>query len=395
MRARLALGSILAVITLAAVPVTASSQTTVTAPALDFSGLIFGNYQYRTDTIAKNALGGQSPNRFDLGRVYLNFRMPAGERGSIRVTTDLYQNTGGGGYYAGWAVRLKYAYFQYDLTKKLFGVDGLNAVGRIGMLHTVMVDHVDSYWPRFLGQNALETHGFFASADVGVASLVTLPKRRGETYITIQNGTGYTAAETDRFKDIAARFSWTPFGSDSGFLRTFVITPWYLKGRAAGNFAAGGAGQVGPGRNGAITEGVQRDRRGLFAAVRDRRFTGGAEFSQRVEEIESGANTVASPRVVRDRTSDLISAFAVVRPLELADAKKRSRFSVFGRFDNFDFDDTPKTKTTIGWAGVMWDLNARSTFTLDYQAMKTETTVGTTTLGVPTNTVFMHWVVNF
>lgn len=379
---------------LALVAPAASAQTTP-APALDFSGLIFGNYQYRTDTIAKNALGGQSPNRFDLGRAYLNFRMPAGERGSIRVTTDLYQNTGGGGYYAGWAVRLKYAYFQYDLTKNLFGVDGMSAVGRIGMLHTVMVDHVDSYWPRFLGQNAMETHGFFASSDVGVASLITLPKKRGEAYVTVQNGTGYTAAETDRFKDIAARFSWTPFGSDSGFLRTFVITPWYLKGRAAGNFAGGGAGQVGPGRNGAITEGVLRDRRGLFAAVRDRRFTAGAELSQRVEEIESGANTVASPRVVRDRTSDLMSAFAVVRPLELADSKRRSRFSVFGRFDHFDFDDTPEITTTLAWAGVMWDLNARSTFTLDYQAMKTETTVGPASVGVPTNTVFVHWVVNF
>jgi hypothetical protein len=371
-----------------------SAQTNPTG-SLDFSGLVFGSYQYRTDSIARNALGGESPNRFDMGRAYLNFRMPAGERGSARVTTDLYQNSAGGGYYAGWAIRLKYAYFQYDLTKNLFGVDGMSAVGRIGMLHTVMVDHVDSYWPRFLGQNALETHGFFASSDVGIASLVTMPKRRGEAYVTINNGTGYTSAETDRFKDVSARFSWTPFGSDSGFLRTFVITPWYLKGRAAGNFATGGAGQVGPGRNGAVTEGVQRDRRGLFAAVRDRRLTAGAEFSQRVEEIESGANTAASPRVVRDRTSDLISAFAVVRPLELADAKRRSPFSVFGRFDHFAFDDTPDTKTSLAWGGAMWDLNARSTFTLDYQAMKTRTTVGATAVVVPTNTIFMHWVVNF
>lgn len=395
MRARFAFSCILGLLALTTVPVTASSQTTTPAPTLDFSGLIFGNYQYRTDTIASNALGGQSPNRFDLGRVYLNFRMPAGERGSIRVTTDLYQNTGGGGYYAGWALRFKYAYFQYEFTKSLFGVDGMGAVGRVGMVHNVMVDHVDSFWPRFLGQNALETHGFFASADVGVSSLVTMPKRRGEAYLTVLNGTGYTAAETDRFKDIAARYSWTPFANDSGFLRTFVITPWYLMGRAAGNFAAGGAGQVGPGRNGAITEGVQRDRRGLFAAVRDRRFTGGAEFSQRVEEIEGGANTVVSPRVVRDRTSDLMSAFAVVRPLELADAKKRSKLSLFGRFDTLDFDDTPVTKTTVAWGGVMWDLNSRATFTLDYQAMKTKTTVGATTTTVPTNTVFLHWVTSF
>ena len=390
MRAR----TILCMLVLAVGPSLVSAQTPAT-PSFDFSGIIFGNYQYRTDTVAKNALGGESPNRFDLGRVYLNFRMPAGDRAGIRVTTDLYQNTGGGGYYAGWAVRLKYAFLQYDFTRKLLGVDGLSATGRIGMLQTVMVDHVDSYWPRFMSQNALETHGFFASADLGVSTLVTLPKRRGEAYVTLVNGGGYAAAETDRFKDVAARFSWTPFANDSGFLRNFVITPWYLKGRGAGNFATGGAGQVGPGRNGAITEGVQRDRRGVFTAVRDRRLTGGAEFSQRVEELESGANTVANPRVVRTRTSDLLSAFAVARPFEIADATRRSRFSLFTRFDSFDFDDTPDTKTTLAWGGVMWDLNARSTFTLDYQTMKTRTTVGAATITVPTNTVFAHWVVTF
>ena len=376
-------------------PTAALAQSAPATPVLDFSGTIFGNYQYRTDTIAKNALGGESPNRFDLGRAYLNFRMPAGERASIRVTTDLFQNTAGGGYYAGWAVRLKYAFLQYDLTRKLLGVDGLSATGRVGMLQTVMVDHVDSYWPRFMGQNALETHGFFASADLGVSTLLTLPNRRGEAYVALVNGSGYTAAETDRFKDVAARFSWTPFGADSGFLRTLVVTPWYLKGRGAGAFAAGGGGQVGPGRNGAWTDGVQRDRRGLFVAVRDRRLTGGAEFSQRIEEIESGANTAGSPRVVRDRTSDLVSAFALLRPLELADSRKRSRLSLFTRFDSFDFDDAPEIRNTVAWGGVMWDLNSRSTFTLDYQSMKISTTIAGTTVTVPTNTLFAHWVVNF
>ena len=379
---------------LAAAPHAASAQG-VAAPALDFSGLFFGSYQYRTDTIARNSLGGRSPNRFDLGRVYLNFRMPAGERGSVRVTTDLYQNTGGGGYYAGWVIRLKYAFFQYESSRRLFGVEGLTAAGRIGMVQSVMVEHVDGFWPRFLGQDALETHGFFASADVGIATLVTMPNRRGEAYVTVLNGPGYISAETDRFKDVAARYSWTPFANDSGFLRTLVVTPWYLKGRAGGNFAAGGPGQVGPGRNGAVTAGVQRDRRGLFSAVRDRRLTAGAEFSQRIEEIESGANTAFSPRVVRDRTSDLISSFAIVRPLDLADAKKRSRFAVFGRFDSFDLDDAPVTKTTLAWGGVMWDLNSRATVTADYQTMRTKTAAGAATVTVPTNTIFLHWSTTF
>jgi hypothetical protein len=358
----------------------------VVTPALDFSGIIFGNYQMRTDTIAKNALGGKSPNRFDLGRVYLNFRMPAGERGSMRITTDLYQNTGGGGYYAGWAVRLKYAYFQYEFTKKLFGVENLGALGRVGMVHTVVVDHIDSYWARWLSQNALETHGFFASADVGAVSLVTLPKRRGEMYLTLTNGPGYTSAEVDRFKDIGARFSWTPFATDSGFLRTLAITPWYLKGRTAGNFAVGAPGL-------AWTEGIQRDRRGLFVGIRDRRFTGGAEFAQRIEELEAGA-TLAT-RTVRTRTSDLVSAFAIVRPMELGDAKKRSRLGLFARWDDFTLDDATAIHSTTDliWGGLLWDLNNRATISLDYQKMTV--TAGATGVKTPTNTLFLHWVTTF
>jgi hypothetical protein len=374
-----------AVLALAAVSYAAPlvAQQPPVAPALDFSGVMFGNYLYRLDSAAKAGLGGKNPNRFDIARVYLNFRMPAGERGSIRATTDIYQNAVPGGYYNGWSLRFKYAYFQYDATKTLFGVDGLAMVARVGMLHNVVVEHMDSYWPRWMSQNAVETHGFFASADMGAAALVTLPKRRGEMYFTVLNGNGYTAAETDRFKDVAARFSWTPFANDSGFLRTFAITPWISKGRSGGQFQSGGPGQVGP-----VTEGILRDRRGVFAGVRARRLTAGAEFSQRVEEVEGGANTVATPRTVRSRTSDLTSAFAIVRPLELMDKSRRSRLALMTRMDDFQFDDTPQSSTSLAWFGVMWDLTPRSTVTIDYQVV----TGKTATTSVPSRNLFLHWV---
>lgn len=366
-------------------PATSLSQNPAT-PGFDFSGVMFGNYQMRTDSAARAATGGKRPNKFDFGRIYLNFRMPAGEKGSIRVTTDMYQQTGGAAaYYAGWAVRLKYAYFQYELTKNLAGVDGLTAVGRIGMLHNVIVEHMDSYWPRWLSQNAVETHGFFASADVGAASLITLPNRHGEAYVTIMNGSNYTAAETDRFKDIAARFSWFPFGRDSGFLRTLAVTPWYSKGASASVFFNGGPGQVGP-----VTEGLQKDRRGLFVGVRDRRLTGGVEYSQRIEDVEAGLNTVAVPRTVRNRTSDLVAAFALVRPLEIITGKQ-SRFGVFGRYDDFEFDDVTNSSNQVAWAGLFWDINARSTITVDLQEMR-PITAG---VRVPQRTAFIHWVANY
>src|SRR5689334_21035788 len=78
-------------------------------PQLDFSGVNDGNYQFQTDSASTAATGAKAPNKFNIERVYLNFRMPAGDHGAIRVTTDVL-NTTAGGYYAGWTVRLKYAY---------------------------------------------------------------------------------------------------------------------------------------------------------------------------------------------------------------------------------------------------------------------------------------------
>ena len=125
------------------VPSLAAAQgTSVTVPALDFSGLLFGNFGWRTDDAAKATTGGKALSKFDLGRAYLNFRMAAGDHGSIRVTTDIFQQSPSA-YYSGWTVRLKYGYYQHDFTKSFAGVQGLGAVGRIGMLHTVVVDHME------------------------------------------------------------------------------------------------------------------------------------------------------------------------------------------------------------------------------------------------------------
>lgn len=368
---------------LAVVPSVLSAQAS--RPAWDFSALVFGNFQVRTDSAAKVATGGKPSNRFDVGRAYLTFRAPAGDRASVRITTDIFQNTATG-YYAGWTVRLKYGILQYDLSKNLAGVDGLGAVARIGMLHTVVIEHVETFWPRWLGNSPVETHGFFSSADVGAATLLTLPARKGEAYLTITNGPGYTAAETDRFKDIAARLSFTPFGNDSSMLRTFTITPWYYLGNTASAFAQGGGAQMGP-----VSDGLQRDRRGLFVGLRDRKLTLGGEFSQRIEELESGANTVASPRTVRDRTSNLASVFGVVRPMELFGSAQRSPFGIVGRLDRFTVDTDADPSTLLLILGAIWDLNDRSSIAFDYQ--------GTTPKDSPTaaksRTWYLHWTAAF
>ena len=362
-------------------------------PVLDFSGLLFGNFQYRTDSAARAATAGQPGDRFDIGRAYLNFRLPAGDRGAVRVTTDVYQQTGtAAAYYAGWAIRLKYGYFQYELTRNLAGVQGLAAAARIGMLQTVIVEHEETFWPRWMGNSPTEFNGFFSSADVGLSALITLPNRYGEVYTTMVNGPGYSSGENDRYKDFAGRVSITPFGRDSGFLRTLTVTPWYSVGALASQFVLGGPGQVGP-----VSQGLEKNRRGVFLGIRDRRLTGGLELAQRLETVESVLNTPVSPRVTSDVTRGLVSGFAFVRPLEIFDPKRRSPLSVFGRHDRLDNANVVGARNVLTWFGALWDVNARVTFSIDYQELKADNppVVPPTNTTVPTRSVFLHWVVNY
>ena len=60
---------------------------TVSIP-VDFSGVLYANFQYRGDKGPS-----KSQNKFDLERAYLTFRMPAGDRATIRITADVFQQT--------------------------------------------------------------------------------------------------------------------------------------------------------------------------------------------------------------------------------------------------------------------------------------------------------------
>jgi hypothetical protein len=206
-------------------------------------------------------------------------------------------------------------------------------------------------------------------------------------YLTVMNGRGYTNPENDRFKDVAARFTFQPFGNDSGFFRTLAISPWYYKGWNASQFAGPNPAEVGQ-----IADGLQKDRRGIFVGLRERRLTLGAEYSQRLEELESGLNTLLSPRTVSDRTSDLQSVFLLTRPAELVEASRLSRFGLIGRFDRFKLDRDADATNEFLLLGATWDLNQRVTLALDYQGL---TPAGAANPALPVRTWFLHWVASF
>jgi len=376
--------SFAAVIALATVvgslPLSAQGRP-ASATSFEFSGEMFGNFQKRTDAASKAANGGESPNKFEMERVYLTFAMPAGARTSVSVTTDIFQNTAVGAYYGGWAMRLKYGYINRELTRRSFGVRGLVSSARVGVLQTVVVEHTEGYWPRALGTVGTERNGFFSSSDVGAAALFTLPGRRGEAYVTFTNGTGDTAPETDRFKDYAGRLSLTPFASSrrSG-LRNLVVTPWYSKGFTASKIAN-------------VSEGVPKDRSGLFVGLKDHRLTGGAEFARRVEGFETGT---AATRVVKSLNSELTSYFAVVRPMEYVNKRQRTPFGIVARYDSFKLTTAPApakpTQSKFSVIGVFWDMSSGSTITVDMQALDPVKPAATP---VPTKTLFVHWKADF
>ncbi|HEX4684788.1 MAG TPA: hypothetical protein VH277_18870 [Gemmatimonadaceae bacterium] len=387
------------------------STPTVVTPSFDFSGVVFGSYSTRFDSAGRAAFGGSHPNQFSLDRAYLTFRMPAGDNGAIRVTTDVFQNTNTtqNAYYQGWAVRIKYAYLQYTGLRNEFG-DGSSLLGRIGILHTVVIDHEENFWPRYLQQVALEKNGFFSSADLGAASLLTLGKHMGEIYGTVTNGPGYTSYEKDRFKDLALRVSLTPLGNEQNMnavLKSFTISPWVYWGWVGSNFAAGGNGQIGTGDNGAVTEGLPRDRYGVFVGVREHRLTAGAEWAQRKDGSETGLNTLASPRVEHDSTGRLLDGFIVARPLEMIDPSQKSNWAVIARYDHFTPNTSPDSPNYAGttpkqnfWIlGTSYDVNQKITFALDWQKLVGSdypAPVGTNVRAPAENSVlYLHFQANF
>ena len=290
--------------------------TAPAAPRLDFSGIMFGAFQYQTGPGAKHT------NKFDMERAYLNFRMPVADRLSMRVTADLSPQQSGTGY----VFRAKYAFLQYD---RPAGALGYNGFVRAGVLQTVTIEHQELFWPRWMGTVGLERFGYFSSADVGVSGQVNFPKKRGELYAVMTNGNGYSRPEADRFKSYAARLTLTPLAAGThGLMTTFAISPWIDINQSASKFVSGGAGQTG-----AIGEGLLRNRYGIFAGIRDPRLVIGAGYSQRVDGTEGGANTAASPRSVSDVKGNLISAFTVIRPFHLADSKSKSPVSIMVRYD--------------------------------------------------------------
>jgi hypothetical protein len=362
------------------------SVTPVAAPpAPIFSGVLFGNYQYHGE------VANRAQNRFEVERAYLTFRLPAGKRAGIRITADVFQQTSSANnadaFYRGWVVRAKYAYLQYDYLQPKIPADW-GAVARIGLIHTMFIDHEESFWPRWISLVPVERAGYFSSADAGLATILTFPNKKGELYAAVTNGPGYTSRETDRFKDYQARLTFTPLGNgDLTYLRTFAIDGWVYRGTIGSKFASGGVGQVGP-----VGDGLNKNRWGVFAGIRDPRLVIGADYAQRDDGGEGlSLNTPASPRLVTDSTGRLFSAYTHIKPFLIADSHSPIPLGVVARWDRVNPNTASDGHYNIFIAGLTWDLSRQAAISLDYQE---QTPKGTAAVS-PTRVYYLHVVANF
>ena len=349
------------------------AQTPVATP-LKFSGIIYADWQ-NGGPKAQRAM-----NKFDLTRAYLNFFMPSGDNVLVRVTTDMYQNTNtssSGAYYAGWTARIKFAYIDWAAWSEKGTTKAADKAAirvRFGMAPTPEVIMMEDIWQRGLAPTPVDNLGFVSPSDLGVAAIVTLPGRQGEIYGGVYNGTSFAAPETDRFKNVNVRVSWTPLAAsaDAGYLKGLQISPYYQEGRMASNFDPTGPG-------------LQRDLWGMHVGIKNPKLTIAGEYDHRTD----GADTKTSASVT-NTTGAVYSGFAIIRPLAYLRHTPTDAWSVVLRGDRY----TPNTATDANrrqWiGGIGYDLSSKTSVYADFQDLEGHN--GDT---ADSKSFFFHFVIGF
>lgn len=359
------------------------------APRAELSGVLFANFQYGGPS------GSRSANRFEAERAYITVRGRLSDRASVRVTADVYQqrDTSRDDYYGGWAFRAKYAFLQYELLTAA-NPSGFRANARLGLLNTVVVEHEESFWPRWISNVGLERAGFFSSADAGGAATLVFPRKLGELYATVTNGPGYQSQETDRFKDAALRLTMTPFGSSANdLLRTFTVSPWVYKGARASRYAAG-LGSIAP-----IRDARARNRWGVLTGVNGRSLTLAGHYGVRREDLESltivGADSAVT---VEAGDASIASGFVILRPFAHRPAAPARPLGLLFRVDAIEDLDLGGDRQAV-IAGLIWEASSRLSLALDYQEQTLDDqppgTAANRIAALDTRVWFLHAVASF
>jgi len=328
-------------------PATPAPATTVNVP-IEFSGLLFPQFIYG----GAKGNGTRSANQFQLERAYLTAKAKIGDRTTLRLTSDIYRPGGNAGY----TMRAKFAYVQYDYWQNGAGFMGSNAQVRLGIQQTVINETEEGYWPRYVAKIATERAGFFAAADLGASTTLSFPGSTGELFVEVANGPGYTSAENDRFKDYSARLTLTPLGVTPQ--RALTIAPWYYKGTVASALAP--------------VEGRKRDRMGVFAGFRTPALMLGGDVARSANENERAA---PGGIVTEDRSGKVISMYTHLKPFAMRNPNGTKAWGILLRWDKISGEngyvpnngDFPVVDGKFFIAGLTHDVNSKLSWSLDWQ----------------------------
>ena len=88
---------------------------------------------------------------------------------------------------------------------------------------------------------------------------------------------------------------------------------------------------------------------------------------------------------------DVVSGFAILRPIEWLTAGRTSKLALLGRYDRFRFNDDAAPASRLIIAGLMWDLDRRLSLAADYQQLLPRDGAA----GADIKTWFLHVVASF
>lgn len=328
----------------------AAAPSPSAAPPVELSGVLYPQFMYGG---AKGA--PRSANRFELERAYFTARAKISDRASIRATIDVFRPTATASY----TMRAKYAYAQYDYWGKNEGMFGATGQVRLGMQQTVIIEHEEQFWPRWIARTGIERTGAFSSADLGASTTLGFAGGMTELFVMVANGNGYTTPESDRFKDYSARISIAPFGQPGSAAGGLVISPWYYKGA----------------RPGAIrpAEARRLDRMGVFAGLRLPAITAGAHLARLTATRDTALGGGAVGEV--EGSSRFLGTHVQVRPFRLLDPAGDASWGLLFRWDAIDGgrsyvspggDFTARDGRFIV-AGIVHEVSRKLLWAIDYQ----------------------------
>jgi hypothetical protein len=230
---------------------------------------------------------------------------------------------------------------------------------------------VDGYWKyRGIAQTVTDRQGYFSTADLGASVTYTTPDKGYELSAFIFNGSGYTAPEVNRFKDVAFRFVAAPFPSMAS-LKSLVLAGYSYRGANASS-----SGMA-----------LQRDRFGALVSYAYAGVSLAAEYSVKTEAASHPDTTTSG------------SAFSLFGEARLPVELLRYPVAFVWRYDAVDPDgDKSGDGSKFLILGFSLKASDKTTLVLDHQVVTAESASMKRTDGVrisrDAKTLF-HIILNF